>query len=532
VQALPLITTTNPPAWHLKVCVPSSLVVLTFIIFKDTPMSNAEDLDDRIPGLEFLRGEKPFGRATLTSTTQIDPTVDSSDAEIAFDFLRGKSVAAADIAYVKQEPPDESPLQFLRGKTLPAVDLAFATRDAASKGKGRAIIDVDAFENLSPPRIKAEVLEPAWASFGAPRGSSSFFGPPHTVESTPSPTVESEAMDASLPFIPDVTVSPPSQPSAPTQPIPPIPVKPPTQAIRPSQATQPTPPKQATPPKQPTQAIPPTQPTIGDDHRSPTTSDLQGRRGPITELLSRRSSPIPSQAAAPSSTNPKPSDLNKPKSSAQSASPYPAAAASSSKVSSATAPLDESATEDVTIPWWTPFKYEEAALDWARKLPNGPATLVMRALAIQGMETHPPPIAPFLHWSPPTKDHVAERDEDSMEGVLQDPPKDDCMEELETAFQALPSQWQASLKATVEGSKEFSGFRLGMISSAALESQLIYLQRWLLTLVQHYQRNLELSAKMTTQIGAVESAIQFRRHDADLMTLFAGRNNVSEENKE
>ncbi|KAH6912511.1 hypothetical protein BKA70DRAFT_1218695 [Coprinopsis sp. MPI-PUGE-AT-0042] len=119
---------------------------------------------------------------------------------------------------------------------------------------------------------------------------------------------------------------------------------------------------------------------------------------------------------------------------------------------------------------WMPFNSEEEALRWARKLPHGEAGRLMSALTTEGMETHPPPVAPFLKWSPLEAQVIRDDRHNDAAGIQR--PRNEPADEnsMKSVFELLPTDWQASLKASIEDSREFAGFQVGMISSAALES--------------------------------------------------------------
>ncbi|KAH6905373.1 hypothetical protein BKA70DRAFT_1107976 [Coprinopsis sp. MPI-PUGE-AT-0042] len=204
----------------------------------------------------------------------------------------------------------------------------------------------------------------------------------------------------------------------------------------------------------------------------------------------------------------------------------------SSKPNASTAPGTPHAdNKDKARSYWMPFDSEEEALQWACKLPDSAAGKLMKALSTDGTVTHPPPVAPYLKWSPPDEER-GETSDVRMEDGDKGGSTGDGPESMKTVFESLPAHWRASLKASVEESREFAGFQAGMISSAAIESQLIYLQRWLLTLVNHYQRNLELSAGMTTQMGAVNKGLKYRRQDIDIIAVISGENKAAGGNKE
>ncbi|KAH6893848.1 hypothetical protein BKA70DRAFT_1440061 [Coprinopsis sp. MPI-PUGE-AT-0042] len=167
---------------------------------------------------------------------------------------------------------------------------------------------------------------------------------------------------------------------------------------------------------------------------------------------------------------------------------------------------------------WMPFDSEEEAIQWALNLSATASRKVMQALATNGMEIEPPPFAPHVKWSPRDGSPPAEV-QAAPEPNFDSPAAETGGGSIKTAFESLPDDWKASLKQSIEESDELAGFQSGTISSTVIESQLAYLQRWLITLISHYQRNLELSAAMSVQIKSVKTGLMYRQRDLDLMEV-------------
>ncbi|KAH6916360.1 hypothetical protein BKA70DRAFT_1419272 [Coprinopsis sp. MPI-PUGE-AT-0042] len=432
--------------------------------FEDTHMRNMSEgveqhgSDDEVPMLDFLR---IGSRLIPTPTVQPSSPTDGDDDDLSFDFLRGHSVTAADLAFVKEEEvPTDVPIR-KASTTFSYPDINFqidGNQPSATSSVGYST----ASQNSAP------VPEVSFHSFGATSGFHRAYNStapaPGTTSAAPSlPNFNfSFGASTSSPFHPRIILPKPTTDSdeGGTDPHPPIAASlKPTNDIDRSVATSPT--------------LPPIP------------------SAPFASL------PPPAATALPTSA-PKPTSVAE-----QTAKPQEPTPLAKEKGKSC----------------WMPFNSEEEALQWARKLPHGEAGRLMSALTTEGMETHPPPVAPFLKWSPLEAQVIRDDRHNDAAGIQR--PRNEPADEnsMKSVFESLPTDWQASLKASIEDSREFAGFQVGMISSAALESQLVYLQRWLLTLVNHYQRNLELSANMTKQIAAVENGLQFRQRDIDIIAI-------------
>jgi hypothetical protein len=129
------------------------------------------NVDDSVLGmLNFLREEKRTDKVALTPPPNVEQPMDESEEELSFDFLRGKAVTEADIAFVKQEPAADDHLLFLCGKS---VDLNFPQDDPAedlnssnSRGvDGRDVIEIDddyVIESPRPARQDRAPLDLLW----------------------------------------------------------------------------------------------------------------------------------------------------------------------------------------------------------------------------------------------------------------------------------------------------------------------------------------------------------------------------------
>jgi hypothetical protein len=167
---------------------------------------------------------------------------------------------------------------------------------------------------------------------------------------------------------------------------------------------------------------------------------------------------------------------------------------------------------------WLPFDSEEEALAWAQGLPSSQGAKLFQALSEDQMVTSPPPVAPFLQWSASDGQHPMDiLPGEQLQGTYPEPHPSDDLNIRRTIFDKLPTDWKTAIAENMDDSLEYAAFQAGMISSAEIEAQLVYLQRWLITLINHYQRNLELSAAMSAQIKAVKQGLMYRQRDLDLI---------------
>ncbi|KAH6885676.1 hypothetical protein BKA70DRAFT_1236908 [Coprinopsis sp. MPI-PUGE-AT-0042] len=440
--------------------------------------SDQDGSDEELPIFDFLR----LGSHSIpTPAVQPSSSMDGDAADLSFDFLQGQSVTAADLAFVKDEDPADVSIP----KPSSTVSYPHIDFDIQEINPGAT------WSFKSPPAAlnSASMPELSFPSFGAPPGFHGVYNSikpaPQTTSTALSPPIFSFGASTSSPFHPrtisyvpaslDPNAPKPTTDSDNSSTDPPTPIAAsfvPTSDVAKSVVASPTP---SPMPSAPLASLPP----------STTTSFLPPGQKPVS---------LSDQTAKPQV----PTHLAK----------------------------------DKGRSCWMPFDSEEEALRWARKLPHGEAGRLMAAITTEGMETHPPPVAPFLKWSPleAQVDQEDPRKDQAGTQRSRDQPAD--VNSMKSVFESLPADWQASLKASVKNSREFAGFQAGMISSAALESQLIYLQRWLLTLVNHYQRNLELSANMTTQMASVEKGLEFRLRDIDLLAVITGNKDTAGGNKE
>ncbi|KAH6908050.1 hypothetical protein BKA70DRAFT_1427280 [Coprinopsis sp. MPI-PUGE-AT-0042] len=182
---------------------------------------------------------------------------------------------------------------------------------------------------------------------------------------------------------------------------------------------------------------------------------------------------------------------------------------------------------DVKGDVWGPFAGMNDVLAWMMSMPRHDMSLIVKAYLLETSTLSPKDRAEAEEWK-------AKEFASAANGGRVDGDGDRAKEKLDerdmgktpgnkkaneqtgfTIFSHLDSKLRDVL--TAQEDWRVSPYGVGMISSAGAKDMLGHLNRWLLVLAQHYERNVELVAMMDQELVTLETAKQFRDRDIDFV---------------